>query len=274
MRQFFVLVENQRLLAYVAREAFHDNLTGLANRANFLDRLERAMARRRHSAEPVAVLCLDLDDFKAVNDALGHPAGDELLIRVAGRLTDTLEEAWTVARLGGDEFAAVCEGEVDALAAASSVLDAFGTPIVIDGVPLMVRPSIGLTVAATASEQTSDDLLLSADLAMYAAKGEGGGCVRSFVPDLPVPWELQPIPDQLAAHHASSTLSIEDGHHRRSDRQHDGEKDAARRVGRPSPAVWIALGALALGLWSSRRRRSCAAMPAGSWCSTASCTRF
>ncbi len=75
MRQLFVLTENQRLLAEVAREAYHDNLTGLANRANFLDRLDRAMARRRITAEPVAVLCLDLDNFKAVNDALGHPAG-------------------------------------------------------------------------------------------------------------------------------------------------------------------------------------------------------
>ena len=83
-----MLRENQRLLAEVAREAFHDNLTGLANRANFMDRLDGAMSRRRLSAEPVAVLCLDLDNFKAVNDALGHPAGDELLIRVAGRLDE------------------------------------------------------------------------------------------------------------------------------------------------------------------------------------------
>ena len=115
VRQFFVLSENQRLLAEVAREAYHDHLTGLANRANFLDRLERAMGRRRRTGEPVAVLCLDLDNFKAVNDALGHPAGDELLIRVAGRLTSMLGATWTVARLGGDEFAALHEGHVDAL---------------------------------------------------------------------------------------------------------------------------------------------------------------
>ena len=142
------------------------------------------------------MLCLDLDNFKAVNDALGHPAGDELLIRVAGRLDEHARETWTVARLGGDEFAALFEGHVDALAAANRVLDAFTTPIVVDGVPQTVRPSIGLTVAATKSDQTADDLLLNADLAMYAAKRDGGGCVRSFVPDLPVPWELQQLTNQ------------------------------------------------------------------------------
>src|SRR6185312_1240043 len=130
-RQLFVLTENQRLLTEVAREAYHDNLTGLANRANFLDRLDRAMARRRRSGAPVAVLCLDLDNFKAVNDALGHPAGDELLIRVAGRLTSMLGDTWTVARLGGDEFAALHEGHIDALAASNSVLEAFATPIIV-----------------------------------------------------------------------------------------------------------------------------------------------
>jgi diguanylate cyclase (GGDEF)-like protein len=245
-RQLFVLVENQRLLAEVAREAFHDNLTGLANRANFLDRLERAMARRRCTAEPVAVLCLDLDNFKSVNDALGHPAGDELLIRVAGRLTSTLGETWTVARLGGDEFAALFEGQIDALAAANRVLEAFSTPIVVDGVPQRVRPSIGLTVAATKSVQTSDDLLLNADLAMYAAKRDGGGCVRSFVPDLPVPWELQQLTVQPVPQPDSKTSSVGIA----SQARPDGEpvRDALRGAGRPSRAIWVALGVLALGV--------------------------
>ena len=87
VRQLVVLVENQRLLSEVAQEAFRDSLTGLANRAHFLERLDQAVARRNGDAEPIAVLCLDLDNFKSVNDALGHPAGDELLIRVAGRLS-------------------------------------------------------------------------------------------------------------------------------------------------------------------------------------------
>lgn len=190
-RQFVVLVENQGLLSEVAREAFRDSLTGLANRANFLHKLEQAVARRGADAAPIAVMCLDLDNFKSVNDALGHPAGDELLVRVAGRLATALGDAGTAARLGGDEFAVLIEGPVeDAQAAAQRVLESFEAPIVIDGVPLAVRPSIGFTVAAAESSCTVDELLRHADLAMYAAKREGGQCIRSFVPDLPLPYGL------------------------------------------------------------------------------------
>jgi diguanylate cyclase len=194
-RQFLVLSENRRLLNDVSRLAFRDQLTGLANRALFLDRLEQAVARQRREHQPLAVLCLDLDDFKAVNDELGHPAGDELLIRVAGRLSECLRSTDTVARLGGDEFAIVIEGSIeDALAAADRVLDAFNTPIVIDGIALTVRPSVGLTLATTEGSRTTvDDLVRQADLAMYAAKRDGGGCVRSFVPDLPRPYDLPPL---------------------------------------------------------------------------------
>ena len=245
-RQLFVLTENQRLLAVVAREAYHDHLTGLANRANFVDRLERAMGRRRRSGEPVAVLCLDLDNFKAVNDALGHPAGDELLIRVAGRLTSTLSDTWIVARLGGDEFAAIFEGHVDALAAANGVLDAFTTPIIIDGVPQLVRPSIGLTVAASKADQTADDLLLNADLAMYAAKRDGGGCVRSFVPDLPVPWEMQQLTDLPAEQQDSTATPVNvTGESRPGD---GGDVKSPSRGGWPSPAICAGLALLTLGV--------------------------
>jgi diguanylate cyclase len=247
-RQFLVLADNQRLFAEVAREAFHDNLTGLANRANFLDRLDRAVVRRRRAGEPIAVLCLDLDNFKAVNDALGHPAGDELLIRVAGRLTTTLGEEWTVARLGGDEFAALRQGDFDALAAANGVLDAFNSPIVIDGVPQIVRPSIGLTVAAANAEQTGDDLLLNADLAMYAAKRDGGGCVRSFVPDLPVPWEIQQFTNQSLDQHDSAGHEQEAPSEEPSSRNRDAASQSRRRPGSPSPAIVVALGVLAFGV--------------------------
>jgi diguanylate cyclase (GGDEF)-like protein len=247
LRQFFVLLENQRLLAEVAREAFHDNLTGLANRANFLDRLDRAMARRRRSGAPVAVLCLDLDNFKAVNDALGHPAGDELLIRVAGRLTSMLGDTWTVARLGGDEFAALHEGHIDALAASNAVLDAFATPIIVGGVPQTVRPSVGLTVAATKSVQTPDDLLLNADLAMYAAKRDGGGCVRSFVPDLPVPWELQQLTEEPRGQRDPVSLTVGVAQPRPGGGR-EADKETARSGGWPSPAIFVALGVLTLGV--------------------------
>jgi len=189
VRQLVVLVENQRLLSEVAQEAFRDSLTGLANRARFLQRLELAVTRRHIDATPIAVLCLDLDNFKSVNDALGHPAGDELLIRVAGRLTASLEGNGIAARLGGDEFAVLIEGSVEeSQAAAQRVLESFSPAIVIDGVPIAVRPSIGFTAATAASSCTVDQLLRHADLAMYAAKREGGKCIRSFVPDLPSPY--------------------------------------------------------------------------------------
>jgi diguanylate cyclase len=189
VRQLVVLVENQGLLSEVAQEAFRDSLTGLANRPHFLHRTEEAVQRLRRDGTSIAVLCLDLDNFKAVNDALGHPAGDELLIRVAGRLTTVLGDNDTAARLGGDEFAVLIEGSVEeSQGAAHRVLESFDAAIVIDGVPLMVRPSIGFTVATAGC--TVDELLRHADLAMYAAKREGGHCIRSFVPDLPFPYAM------------------------------------------------------------------------------------
>lgn len=182
-RQFVVLLENQGLLKEVAQEAFRDSLTGLANRAHFLRRLEQAVSYQRRNGATIAVLCLDLDNFKSVNDALGHPAGDELLTRVADRLVTAVEEAGLVARLGGDEFAVLIEKSVEeAQATAQRVLECFSAAIVIDGVPLTVRPSIGFTVATASSSCTVDELLRHADLAMYAAKREGGQCIRSFVP--------------------------------------------------------------------------------------------
>lgn len=199
-RQFVVLLENQKLLSEVAREAFRDSLTGLANRVHFLHRLETTIAARQSDSPPIAVLCLDLDNFKAVNDALGHPAGDELLIRVAGRLTAALHENGLIARLGGDEFAVLLEGSVEeSQAAAQDVLEAFSAPIVIDGVPVAIRPSIGFTVASAASTCTVDQLLRHADLAMYTAKREGGQCVRSFVPDIPFSYTFPRSTDSLAS---------------------------------------------------------------------------
>ncbi|VBA42160.1 putative signaling protein [Mycobacterium innocens] len=199
-RQLVVLVENQALLAEVAQEASRDSLTGLANRTRFLNRLERAIAARDQRPTPIAVLCLDLDNFKQVNDALGHPAGDELLIRVASLLTASLDETATITRLGGDEFAVLIEGSVEETqTAAQRVLGAFDAAIVIDGVPVTVRPSIGYTVATAGSSCTVDELLRHADLAMYAAKREGGERIRSFVPDVP-------FPDALA-HHADAPIS-------------------------------------------------------------------
>jgi len=212
-RQFVVLVDNQNLLSEVSREAFRDNLTGLANRALFLHRLDQAVARRHPDGTPIAVLCLDLDNFKSVNDALGHPAGDELLIRVADRLTVALAENGTVARLGGDEFAAVIEASVeDSQAAAHRILDAFTGAVLIDGIPITVRPSIGYTVATSASNCTVDQLLRHADLAMYAAKRDGGQCIRSFMPDLPRPYAFPPPPDSPKSSAVPLTVGSGDGY--------------------------------------------------------------
>jgi len=251
-RQFVVLVENQRLLAEVAREAFRDSLTGLANRARFIQRLDEAIAR----GAPIAVLCLDLDNFKQVNDALGHPAGDELLVRVAERLTSAVDESATVARLGGDEFAVLIEASVEeSQAAAHRVLDAFRREILIDGVPLAVRPSIGFTVAPASSGCTVDDLLRHADLAMYAAKRQGGQRVHSFVPDLPFtaasPAAVGPVVSPVEVHRPRQTRELSEatpdpGAAAASAREEPNDPPEGIRW--PPTAVRIAIGALAIGV--------------------------
>ncbi|MGD1170571.1 diguanylate cyclase domain-containing protein [Mycobacterium seoulense] len=253
-RQFVMLMENQSLLSEVAREAFRDSLTGLANRAYFLDRLEQAVARQSCDIAPIAVLCLDLDNFKSVNDALGHPAGDELLVRVAGRLTAALGDKCVTARLGGDEFAVLLEGPVEeSHAAAHRVLEAFDAPIVVDGVPVPVRPSVGFTVATVASDCTVEQLLRHADLAMYTAKREGGQCVRSFVPDLPLSYSLSaaPAPGPAPAAVAAAETSVEPMRRRLADVGTPGPappQDGIDGVRWPPAPIRIALAVLIFGV--------------------------
>lgn len=247
-RQFVVLVDNQNLLSEVAREAFRDNLTGLANRALFLHRLDQAVARLQPDGTPIAVLCLDLDNFKSVNDALGHPAGDELLIRVAGRLTTALGEKGTIARLGGDEFAALIEASVeDSQAAAHRILDAFTGAILIDGIPITVRPSIGFTVATGTSHCTVDQLLRHADLAMYAAKREGGQCIRSFMPDLPLPYAFPPPPGLESSRAAEADTAARTPRAVSSVATAPPE-DVPDTGPRPPRDVRVAIGTLAIGV--------------------------
>ncbi|WP_407688824.1 diguanylate cyclase domain-containing protein [Mycobacterium sp. HUMS_1102779] len=255
-RQFVVLVENQRLLTEVAREAFRDSLTGLANRARFVQRLNEAIARPPVGDAPIAVLCLDLDNFKLVNDALGHPAGDELLVRVAERLTAAVDESATVARLGGDEFAVLIEASVEeSQATAHRVLDAFTPRILIDGVPLDVRPSIGFTVAPASSGCTVDELLRHADLAMYAAKRQGGRCVHSFVPDVPL---TAASPEATGPVVSAVSVTRPRRARRLPETSADAEvtarsvqetsTDAPEGIRWPPTAVRIAIGALAIGV--------------------------
>ena len=166
--------------------AFHDTLTGLANRALFEDRLEQALANVRGGGEQLALLCLDLDRFKNINDTLGHPAGDELVRLVAQRLAATVRENDTVARLGGDEFAIVRLGiksEQDAEQLAQRIADQMALPFDLMGAPTYVTFSIGI-VLSHGEDIRRDDMLRSADIALYEAKSQGRARYQVFVGDM------------------------------------------------------------------------------------------
>jgi diguanylate cyclase (GGDEF)-like protein len=186
--QFLVLAENRRLLATVDDQALRDPLTGLANRALFLDRLTHAVALRHREPRSIAVLSLDLDDFKRVNDDLGHRASDALLIHIAERLLDCTRAGDTVARLGGDEFSILVEDGPDhPLQVAHRVVKAFDAPFLVDGYSITVHPSVGLAVGSAADiEVSADTLLKRADIAMYSAKRAGTGLLRTFTQDMHV----------------------------------------------------------------------------------------
>ncbi|HET7677222.1 MAG TPA: EAL domain-containing protein [Candidatus Limnocylindrales bacterium] len=177
-------LENARLYEQLRHQALHDPLTGLANRALFRDRVGHALARTAREDSQVGVLFLDLDDFKTVNDGLGHAAGDQLLSRVAGRLLEAVRPGDTVARLGGDEFAVLLEmvpGPQEALAVAERVLEALSPPLEIGGVVCQPRGSVGIAVGSGSTHQI-EDLLANADFAMYQAKSMGKGRSQLFEP--------------------------------------------------------------------------------------------
>ena len=179
-RDVTVHVALQRQLAH---QAFHDALTGLANRALFRDRVEHALSLAARRGASVAVLFLDLDDFKRVNDSLGHAAGDQLLVEVAARLLNATRGCDTVARLGGDEFAVLLEqtaSDADATIVADRVVQTMTTPIVLDGAEVLVRASVG--IARARPEDGAEELLRNADLAMYRAKQGGKGRHELFDP--------------------------------------------------------------------------------------------
>ena len=176
-------LNHARALDDVAHEAFHDSLTGMPNRALFLDRLTFAVGRASRSGNPVGVLFIDIDDFKTINDSLGHRAGDELLQAVAARLEACLRPSDTIARLGGDEFAVLIEeidDTADAATAASRVLESLADPIAIEGREVYVGASVGIA----AGPEDAETLLRDADLAMYRAKAEGKGRYRAYAPHM------------------------------------------------------------------------------------------
>jgi diguanylate cyclase (GGDEF)-like protein/PAS domain S-box-containing protein len=191
------VTERVALEAQLTHQAFHDPLTGLANRALFLDRVAHALGRLARRGRLVAVLFIDLDDFKTVNDGLGHSAGDTLLREVGVRLTSNLRPGDTAARLGGDEFAVLVEDAADQktiTAVAERLITAIEQPFAIGDATAHITTSIGIATRAT-SGAAPQLLIRDADLAMYDAKTRGKGCYAWFDPAMRVlavdRWELR-----------------------------------------------------------------------------------
>jgi diguanylate cyclase (GGDEF)-like protein/PAS domain S-box-containing protein len=179
------VTERRALEDQLAHQAFHDSLTGLANRALFSERITHAIERGTRRRNLFAVLFIDLDDFKTVNDSLGHAAGDELLVTVAERIRSAIRPEDTCARLGGDEFAVMIESISDADGAATvakRILGAMAAPLVVGGSDVTVQGSIG--IALDAGGMTANELMRSADLAMYRAKNEGKGRYALYEPSM------------------------------------------------------------------------------------------
>ncbi len=181
-------ISNMRREERIRHDALHDPLTGLGNRTLLTDRVSHLLSQRRQAS--VAVLFVDVDRFKQINDSLGHAVGDELLYEIGGRLTDTVRPGDTVARLGGDEFIVLCEGLPDAAAAADiaeRVCEAVGVPFLLREQEVVVSASIGISWwdgDAEGEVMTPDALIGEADLAMYRAKQAGRNRIELFEPSL------------------------------------------------------------------------------------------
>lgn len=173
----------RRLAAWeLARQAMHDDLTGLPNRALFLNRLRHALERARRDRTALAVMFIDVDRFKMVNDTLGHEQGDHFLVEVSRRIGTALRGGDTVARFGGDEFVVLCEdvtGASEVTAVAQRIQGALGAPLELAGSPVHVTASIGITLSLDGDE-SADGLLRDADAAMYRAKESGRNRAEIF----------------------------------------------------------------------------------------------
>jgi diguanylate cyclase (GGDEF)-like protein len=179
------VTDEAHLTAELRHQSLHDTLTGLPNRALLFDRIQHSIDRLSRSVETrLSVVLVDIDDFKAVNDSLGHTTGDELLRAVAERLSSSVRQGDTVARLGGDEFAILLEDtdEVEALLLAQRALESLSLPVHIDTGDFAVRASAGVVCSQGKAEPV--ELLRSADIAMYASKRDGKSRVTLFRPDM------------------------------------------------------------------------------------------
>ncbi len=200
-------IERKRAEVALAHQALHDPLTGLPNRALFLDRLEQALARAQRSSLGIAVLFLDLDRFKVVNDSLGHDAGDRLLVDVAYRLRGVVRPGDTVARFGGDEFTILCDdvgGERDAVLIAERVAAAVGAPFTLDDNEAFLTTSLGIALTTGREDSRAEALIRDADAAMYRAKERGKSRYELF--------------DSAMRARAVDRLEIENALHRALDR--------------------------------------------------------
>jgi diguanylate cyclase (GGDEF)-like protein/PAS domain S-box-containing protein len=169
------ITEQKAAETALLHQAFHDPLSGLPNRLLLLDRLAQALSRLSRRSWTVGVIHLDVDRFKVINDSLGHPAGDQLLLAMAERLTGLVRPGDTLARIGGDEFIVLCEGlsgEAEAVAVTDRICAAMGEPLAWDGGQVVVTVSAGIALAASASIDP-DSLLRDADAAMHRAKSDG-----------------------------------------------------------------------------------------------------
>jgi diguanylate cyclase (GGDEF)-like protein/PAS domain S-box-containing protein len=180
--------ERKALEARIAHQAFHDLVTGLPNRALFDDRVQHALAGLDRERETVGVIFLDLDDFKTVNDSLGHAAGDDVLREIARRLTRTVGASDTAARFGGDEFAVLMDGVAspqEVIDMSDRIVEEFGVPVRLEAQEVIVRPSIGIAIAGPTADGTpmvAEELVRDADAAMYMCKRDRKGGYRIFEP--------------------------------------------------------------------------------------------
>ena len=177
------VTEEAELQAQLAHQAFHDPLTDLANRTLIRDRVEHTLDRRTAHDRPVAVLFVDIDDFKTVNDSLGHSAGDALLVELSQRIRGCLRAGDTAARLGGDEFAILLEETQDAEGVAERIGIALTEPFVLDMKEVFVTASVGISISEV-GQGGADELLRNADAAMYSAKSRGKARSVVFQPDM------------------------------------------------------------------------------------------